>query len=389
MPVARSTRPGTPTPSAATSSRVAPASRSAASDGVGDLVRGAVRRRRRGPGEVAATDGEVAVGDEDGDLAAADVDAGEQAALGPVARCRARRSSARGSGRARGSVSSADAPSTVSSVADAAVGSRPTRRAAASGAAGRLVADGLEPRLAQRGDRAVDDDLVDVERADEARDRAAEEAAGVPRRGEGVSRHRPRGRVANVVEGRVRRVPAGGRGATIAGALATVSRQPNRPQWHSAPSSSTTMWPISPAPKPSPWNSVAVEDDAGADAAPDLDRDQVRPARGVAAEQCTRRGPRPGCRWRRSRERRSDRARSLPSGRSCQSRLTAQRMVPVRVSTTPGVPTPMPSSVRSRRPWSSSMSSWTRCEGIVAVASLDRQLDAAANLAAQVDEWLR
>ena len=41
----------------------------------------------------------------------------------------------------------------------------------------------------------------------------------------------------------------------MAGALATVSRQPKRPQWHSAPSGSTTTWPISPAPSPSPPNS--------------------------------------------------------------------------------------------------------------------------------------
>ena len=42
--------------------------------------------------------------------------------------------------------------------------------------------------------------------------------------------------------------------AAIARLLATVSRQPNRPQRQAAPSSTTATWPISPAPKPSPWN---------------------------------------------------------------------------------------------------------------------------------------
>ena len=64
-----------------------------------------------------------------------------------------------------------------------------------------------------------------------------------------------RGRVGQRLRGsmpehRPRRLPAGSTGA-----LATVSRQPNRPQWHSAPSGSTTIWPISPAPSPSPPNS--------------------------------------------------------------------------------------------------------------------------------------
>ncbi len=44
----------------------------------------------------------------------------------------------------------------------------------------------------------------------------------------------------------------------IAGALATVSRQPYRPQWHASPSRSMTTWPISPAASLSPPNSWSL-----------------------------------------------------------------------------------------------------------------------------------
>ena len=61
--------------------------------------------------------------------------------------------------------------------------------------------------------------------------------------------------------------------------------------------------------------------------------------------------PRPG--------RRSASRRISPRGRSCQSRLTAQRIVPVAASTMPGVPTPIPRRVARESPDSSSISSWT------------------------------
>ena len=91
----------------------------------------------------------------------------------------------------------------------------------------------------------------DVERADEARDRRSR--APGPRRGPIVERAlvaglRERRREALGERAVDARRPAARRARRIAGALATVSRQPNRPQWHGAPSGSTTMWPISPAP---------------------------------------------------------------------------------------------------------------------------------------------
>ena len=110
----------------------------------------------------------------------------------------------------------------------------------------------------------------------------------------GLVAGRGRGQSASVSVSR----PAAAAARRIAGALATVSRQPNRPQWHCAPSGSTTMWPISPAPSPSPPNSSPSRIEAGADAAPDLDRDEVRRA-GRRHRRGTSRGPPRGCRWRR------------------------------------------------------------------------------------------
>ena len=149
--------------------------------------------------------------------------------------------------------SSAQAPRSVEVLADPAVGDPGLARERAEASAGGLVADGRQPRLAEGGDRAVDDDLADVEDADEVGDRGTEGAAGGARDGQ-------RGLVAGLGRGgqfgeRLGREAGGRRGARMAGALATVSRQPKRPQWHSAPSGSTTTWPISPAPSPSPPNS--------------------------------------------------------------------------------------------------------------------------------------
>ena len=155
-----------------------------------------------------------------------------------------------------------------------------------------------------------------------------------------------------------RGIEAPRRARMIAGALATVSRQPNRPQWHAAPSGSTTTWPISPAASPSPPNSWPLEDQAGTDAATDLDdrrgsAGRSSPSNRYVAKAAARLSlattvGRPWRSW-----------RIAARGRSCQSRLTAQRIVP-SASTMPGVPTPMPriGLVASAR--TSSMSSWTR-----------------------------
>ena len=53
------------------------------------------------------------------------------------------------------------------------------------------------------------------------------------------------------------------------------------------------VWPISPAPEPSPWKRAATEDQPGTDAAPDPDRDQVRDAI-PARERVLGERPRPG-----------------------------------------------------------------------------------------------
>ena len=102
---------------------------------------------------------------------------------------------------------------------------------------------------------------------------------------------------------------------------------------------------------------LAAEDDAGADAEADLDRHQVRST--LAARTARWRGPPRGCRWRPRPGRRAGFARISPRGRFCQSRLTAQRIVPVAASTMPGVPTPMPRRVARVSRDSSSISSWT------------------------------
>ena len=81
--------------------------------------------------------------------------------------------------------------------------------------------------------------------------------------------------------------------------------------------------------------------------------------------------------------------RRPPSGRSCQSRLTAQRIVPVRASTRPGVPTPMPRGVAVDSREELVDEAVDEVERGVAVAAVDRQLDDAANLAAEVDERAR
>ena len=196
MPVSGSTRPGTPTPIAAMSSGRCVGVGEGAADDRGDLVDRAILGAGRGRGDLAGQDTLVAIDDEDGDLAAADVDADEErpvvaveagAGIGAVRhRCTVRPSSR---------VSrSAHAPRSVRSSPIAAIGDAGLARERSETAARGLVADGRQPRLAQGGDRAVDDDLADVEDADQVGDRGAEGAARGARDGQ-------RGLVAGVGRG--------------------------------------------------------------------------------------------------------------------------------------------------------------------------------------------
>ena len=86
-----------------------------------------------------------------------------------------------------------------------------------------------------------------------------------------------------------------------------------------------SIWPISPAPNPSPWNSSPPSTTPAPDPEPDLDRDEVR-RRPPAAEELDGEGRGARCRWPPGPGRRSRSRRISPRGRSCQSRLTAQRM---------------------------------------------------------------
>ena len=92
--------------------------------------------------------------------------------------------------------------------------------------------------------------------------------------------------------------PAAVAARRIAGAVATVSRQPNRPQWHcGAIGLDDDVADLAGAVAVAA-EQLAVEDEAGADAAPDLDRHEVAwPILAVEEERGERR-PR-GCRWRR------------------------------------------------------------------------------------------
>ena len=75
----------------------------------------------------------------------------------------------------------------------------------------------------------------------------------------------------------------------IAGALATVSRQPKRPQWHcGAVGLDDDVADLAGAVAVAA-EQLVLEDQAGTDAAPDLDRDEVR-GPGVATEQVGREG---------------------------------------------------------------------------------------------------
>ena len=190
-------------------------------------------------------------------------------------------------------------------------------------------------------------------------DGGAERAAGGARDAQG-------GRVA--VAGR-RRPARGGswspggrprpRRAGSPGALATVSRQPKRPQWHSAPSGSTTTWPISPAPSPSPPNSSPSRTRPAPMPRPTLMATRLV-GRSSPLEQERGEGRGPGCRWRRSSGGRSGRARSVGERQVLPVEVDRPADRAVGVDDARGADADAEDRARAPRGWTSSISSWTR-----------------------------
>ena len=90
----------------------------------------------------------------------------------------------------------------------------------------------------------------------------------------------------------MRRPTACDMAAAIAVSLATDSRQPRLPQWHSGPSGSTTMWPNSPAAPLAALPELAVQHEPAADPGPDGDD---REAAVAASRRRTTARRRPGC----------------------------------------------------------------------------------------------
>ena len=180
MPVSGSTRPGTPTPIARDV-----VGRGA---GVGEGARRRRRRsrRRRGPGRRPRSGRRGAA--EDALVASTTRTAILVPPMStPTRSGRSRPSTARGRSSMHRQAELAGQQQRARAeerqvLADAAVDDAGLARERAEAAAGGLVADGRQPRLAEGGDRAVDDDLADVEDADQVRDRGAEGPAGGARR---------------------------------------------------------------------------------------------------------------------------------------------------------------------------------------------------------------
>jgi hypothetical protein len=98
------------------------------------------------------------------------------------------------------------------------------------------------------------------------------------------------------------------------------------------------VWPISPAPNLA-VEDLALDHDPGSDApGPTFTASRLGARRRPFEQVFGERGG-SASRWRRSPAGRSGAVRIAASGRSRQSRLTAQRIVPVAASTRPGVPT--------------------------------------------------
>ncbi len=299
MPVTGSTRPGTPTPMAATSSTLAPASASAVVDGGGDGLGGPVLVARGGGPGGSTEDGAVGGRDEHRDLGAADVDADEQRRCGAAGRGLGRRSWPRGQSssphrqaelagqqqRAR--------PEQDGVVGQAAVDdlgfAREQSRASVGAASSRIASSHGSPSTVTLSE---DDDPSDVERADQAGDCGAEGTAGGADDAERelVAFGRRPARSPSMLCGIAARARSRARKKArrrIDGTLATVSRQPNRPQWHGAPSGSIDDVADLAGPEAVAVEELAIEHEAGADPVPDLDRDQVcRPV--LALEQVRR-----------------------------------------------------------------------------------------------------
>ena len=268
-------------------------------------------------------------------------------------------------------------------------------------AAARLVADRGQPRLAEIGDAAVQHDPLDVEDTDQAGDRLAEVATG---------RHDdPAGllvagleRGPDVVEGAARRSwPARCPSRDVGMLACELGRALRR---------SPASWPPSRGSRTGrsgigavlfddrvadlagaeavAVEQLATEDDAGADASPDLDRDEVRRA-GWSARSLNSWMARAAARLSlasstgtpyRSRRR-------SPSGRSCQSRLTAQRIVPVvGVDDARRADADAQQRARPRSPASSSMSSWTSARARSPSRPSTGRSTTRLDLAAEVDD---
>ena len=99
---------------------------------------------------------------------------------------------------------------------------------------------------------------------------------------------------------------------------------------------------------------------------------------------CARRGRRCWRRWRRRRAGRASRCRLAASGVSAQPRLGASMTVP-SASTTPGLPTPTPSTGRSVSAIRLGGEPVHQRDRVVALAAVDGELVAGLDLAGQVD----
>ena len=203
-------------------------------------------------------------------------------------------------------ISSADAPSDDDVLREPAeldlgVAAEQRQRAAAG-----LVGDSVEPLVAEAGDRPIEDDRPTLRTP-------IRPAIARPSEAGGLERGRACGRVAVERPGRGRRSRARRRRLAASGVPSSrpaprpAPRSPGcwrpsrgsrtgrsgRPRRRRRPRRGRSRRPRSRRP-----GKRAAEDEACADAPPDLDRDEVR-APPASPPKVYRRAPRPGCRWRR------------------------------------------------------------------------------------------
>ena len=186
---------------------------------------------------------------------------------------------------------------------------------------------GLEQRPVEQLLRAAEHQLVQVEGPDDRRQRGPELLADAA---EDLGRALP---VAAPSSRRRRRW----------GTARIVSRQPVREQAQRSPSGSTTTWPISPAAPRWPCSSEPPSTRPAPTPVPT--RSTIRPPSPEAPKVCS---PRTAvlASFATKTGTPSASARLAASGVSVQARLGASMTVPA-ASTTPGLPTPMPSTGRS------------------------------------------